>query len=217
MRVVTANLWNGRVLPEGATELIEKTRPDVLAVQELVPEVAQAMAASFQHSHFELADEGPSLGVATSEPAEFARLPLASHQAIVARMGLFEVVNVHMPSPQSIPPWVTFPRRAADVEGLNSYMAQRPGGMLLVGDLNSTPAWPAYRSLTRSLDDAVVVAANGAMPARTWGPTAGSPRLLRIDHVLSRGLRPVHTEVVAVLGSDHSAVVVDFDLPSPLL
>jgi len=39
-------------------------------------------------------------------------------------------------------------------------------------------------------------------------------RLLRIDHVLVRGLVATQTRVLHLRGSDHSALVADLTLPS---
>jgi endonuclease/exonuclease/phosphatase family metal-dependent hydrolase len=80
-----------------------------------------------------------------------------------------------------------------------------------VGDLNSTPRWPAYRRLAGELYDAAVIAAarSGRAPAPTWGPTPRSPRLLRIDHVLTSACDVLDFQVVPVAGSDHSAVLAD--------
>jgi endonuclease/exonuclease/phosphatase (EEP) superfamily protein YafD len=84
-----------------------------------------------------------------------------------------------------------------------------------VGDLNATPNWPAYRRLRGRFDDAAEQAARrvGRAPGRTWGPWPGSPRLLRIDHVLVQGLVGTGSRVLPLRGSDHSALVAELDLP----
>ncbi len=94
---------------------------------------------------------------------------------------------------------------------------ERPGGELkgpariLVGDFNATPYWPWYRRMVSQFTDVAVAVANktGVSPRPTWGPRPGSRRLLRIDHGFVHGLEPEAFEVLDVVGSDHSAIVMD--------
>jgi endonuclease/exonuclease/phosphatase family metal-dependent hydrolase len=102
--------------------------------------------------------------------------------------------------------------RRGQVDGLAAYLSSaEPRPRVLVGDLNSTPRWPAYRRLAAELDDAALIAAArfGRAAAPTWGPYPGSPRLLRIDHVLVDAFEVLDFRVVPIAGSDHSAVVAD--------
>ncbi len=121
-----------------------------------------------------------------------------------------EVINVHMANPIGLP----LPRSAAirrkQLGALLEYTAT-PTSRLVVGDFNASPIWPLYRRMAARMDDAVARAARerGERPARTWGPTAQSPRLLRIDHVFTEGLRPTYAAALSLPGSDHRAVVVD--------
>lgn len=83
---------------------------------------------------------------------------------------------------------------------------------IIVGDFNATPLWPLYwRMASQFTDAAVAVArASGRRTQRTWGPGFGAPRLLRIDHgFVTKGMRVDEFEVVSVLGSDHSAIVMN--------
>jgi len=96
----------------------------------------------------------------------------------------------------------------------NSFCRPRAGApaqRVLVGDFNATPVWPVYRRIASVLSDAALMVARrrGERPRNTWGPWAGSPRLLRIDHAMVEGVGVEDLQVVHVPGSDHSAVVVD--------
>jgi len=148
------------------------------------------------------------------------RLALPERDARVARLaardwpGLardIEVVNAHLANPViGIPASWRF--RRGQVDGLAAYLSSaEPRPRALVGDLNATPRWPAYRRLAAELDDAAQIAAarHGRSAERTWGPYPGSPRLLRIDHVLVDALDVLDFRVVSIEGSDHSAVVAD--------
>ncbi len=215
LRVVTANLFLGRVSASSASDLIERLRPDVLACQELVPTLAAAIGPMFVDGAIHREGHGLSIGLFLAEPARFGSVALASHHAVTARLSSgVEIITTHLPAPHTLPPWKTFKRRAADVASLVAHLRSSPEQpRILLGDLNSSPSWPAYRRLREHLTDApaAVALGNGHRPARTWGPWPGSPRLVRIDHVLSTGIRPVTTSVAAIPGSDHSAVIVDYE------
>jgi len=215
-RILTANVFFGRVSASTLEQLVERHSPDAMAVQELVPPLDTTLHSLFGYGAVAPRDEHLSIGLFSSRPMTFDQLPLASHPALIGRLGEeLEIIAVHLPAPQTLPPWTTFRLRGEDVAALSAFFAQdSERGRILIGDLNSPPLWPAYRRLSRHLQDAPVLVTRrtGSRPARTWGPWVGSPRLFRIDHVLVSGIRPQATSVVPLPGSDHSAVIVDFAL-----
>ncbi len=93
--------------------------------------------------------------------------------------------------------------------------AKNASARVIVGDFNATPYWPWYRRMAAQFTDAAVAVADktGDTPRSTWGPWPGAPRLLRIDHGFVRGLEPEAFEVLDVVGSDHSAIVMDLSSP----
>jgi endonuclease/exonuclease/phosphatase family metal-dependent hydrolase len=224
VRIVTANLFRGRVDPSTLVDLIRDLEPDVLAVQELLPAAAAVISSELPHGELDLRPAGPSIGLALRRPAVVERLALMSHDALVAVLepgewnGLrqtLEITAVHLTNPLQLPPWRTYRKRFGDVRVLAADAARpRAGGRVLVGDLNSPPPMLAYRKLRRYFVDGVEVAAarNGSRPDRTWGPWPRSPRVARIDHVLVSNVEVVATHTVDVEGSDHDAVVVDIDM-----
>jgi endonuclease/exonuclease/phosphatase family metal-dependent hydrolase len=226
-RLVTANLALDRGADPGAfARLVEDLGADVVAVQELGRAQAAALAAVLPFGRLEPRDDYRGMGIARRSPGPVARIPLPPRDAYVAdlelvgpdgRSAVVEILNVHILAPHLQPPWRTLAGRRAQLRGIEARLAATPDRpRVLVGDLNSSPLWPVYRRLTRRLRDAAGEAArvNGGRPARTWGPWPGSPRLLRIDHALVSGLTVHAVRVVAVPGSDHSAVVVDLGLPA---
>jgi endonuclease/exonuclease/phosphatase family metal-dependent hydrolase len=220
---MTANLWHRRTDPEALAELLERIAPDVLAVQELGPEQAEAIASVLPHGQLEPRADYDGMGIALRRPGEVDALALPHRDARIARLspgawpGLtapLEVVNLHVLAPHAPPPWRTLATRMGQVRGLARWLDANPHEARVVcGDLNATPAWPAYRRLAARLRDVAHehAAAAGARPPRTWGPWHGAPRLLRIDHVFASGGRVLDLRAIPVRGSDHSAVVVDFE------
>jgi endonuclease/exonuclease/phosphatase (EEP) superfamily protein YafD len=220
LRLLTANLANGRADAEAFARLVAALAPDVVAVQELAPEQADALTRVMPHGALAPAHDHNGMGVALCRPGAVRRLSLPFRDAHVAEVAavdgtLVEVVNVHLLAPHARPPWRSLAIRRGQVRALEAYLDEAPGRQRVVlGDLNATPLWPAYRRLRARLADGAVEAArgNGHRPQRTWGPWSGSPRLLRIDHVLVTGLRVDHVRVVPVRGSDHHGVVADVSL-----
>jgi len=220
LRVLSANLLYGRADAGALLELVRALEVTVVAVQELGPRQAEALATLLPHGKLEPTPEGTGLGIALRHPGEVEWLPLPHRDACVARLspsgwpGLareVEILNAHLANPVIGVP-AGWHHRRGQVAGLAAYLASaEPRPRALVGDFNATPAWPAYRRLAAELDDAAVLAAarSGRAPEPTWGPYPGSPRLLRIDHVLIDAFDVLDFRVFRLPGSDHSAVVAD--------
>lgn len=226
IRVLTANLWNGGADPDGFADLVQELEADVVCVQELTPEQAEALGRVLPYGCLEPDRNSDGQGIALRRPAELRRLELARRDAHVAMLdpalwpGLpapLEVIAVHVMGPH-VPPWIANWRaRRGQLLGLLRYLDEAtPQARALVGDLNATPLWPVYRRLAGRLQDGPreVARRRGARPPRTWGPRPGTPRLLRIDHALVDRVHVEEAQVVTIPGSDHSALVVDLS-PAP--
>lgn len=224
LRVLTANLWNGRADPDRFEELLRALDLDAVAVQELAPEQARAIERVLGHGKLEPAVDHCGMGIALRHPAAIRRLSLPNRDVWIAELepgdwpGLpetLELLNAHVLAPIDRPLWRTLAVRRAQLRGLLAYLdAAAPRPRILVGDLNSTPIWPVYRRLAERLEDAALRAAQRSRRrlARTWGPRPNGPRLLRIDHVLVRGLEVTEVDVIRIPGSDHSAVLCELEL-----
>lgn len=207
IRVVTANLYNHNVDLEALTNLIEEERPDFLAAQELVPAAARVIERHLPHGLLHPTDDTDGIGIAGASPVVVRRHPLPHRDAMVAE-GPFRLWSVHLANPvDAPPPWRA---RRDQVRALAEAISEvRP--VLVVGDFNATPLWPAYRALSRVLDDGVAewAARNGRSPERTWSYRAWTPPLLRIDHAFAGGLSLSDVRTRRLAGSDHRALIVD--------
>ena len=164
------------------------------------------------------------MGIALRHPAPVEYLPLPLRNARIARLEpadwpelttRVEVINAHLANPIMFPQTRSVRLRREQVAGLRSYQQPpRTPHRVLVGDFNATPLWPAYRRLTTDLSDAALILSsnNGHKPGRTWAPRGATRPLLRIDHVLVNGLKPLDLRVVEVPGSDHAGVLVDLEV-----
>ncbi len=228
LRILSANLWNGRADGEAFANIVTALAVDVVAVQELSPEQAEALSAALPHGEFEPDRTHTGMGIAMARPGEFFRVPMPCRDTRGVRLhardwpcinGSIEILNVHIMAPHVLHhrpgPFVT---RTAQVRALEEFIQGGSQAQLAaVGDFNSTPMWPAYRRIASHLSDAAVLAAerSGRSPSPTWGPWVSAPRLLRIDHGFVRGCEVEQFQVIDIPKSDHSAVVMDISSPAP--
>ena len=214
MKLLTANLLNGGASPSAFEALLERVRPDVLVAQEMGTNLTEVFARYAAYGEMAPSDDNRGRALLGLEPFECRRLPLPWRDATVADMAIdgkpLRVIGVHLANP--IDGIKAVPRRAAQIRALQPII-ESSDRCLLVGDLNATPAWPAYRRLRAGLDDLIDDWARqaGRRSPRTWGPRPGWPTLLRIDHVLGRGVRVTDHRVHEVEGSDHRAVEVTLE------
>lgn len=185
-----------------------------MAVQELATTQAEALASAFPFGT--LAVQPHRMGIALRQPGCVRRIDLFGRSAYAGDVAAdgsgarITVVNAHIVAPHVGPPWRVAALRRRQTHDLDTYLRSAPRPLVLVGDLNSTPLWPAYRRLARTLTDAALQAARreGRRPSRTWGLRYG-PRLFRIDHALVAGVTVDNVQVLPIAGSDHHALVVD--------
>lgn len=222
IRILTANLWNGGADPEAFADLVMALAVDVVCVQELTPDQADALARVMPHGELDPNNDFTGMGIAMRRPAKIHRVPLTCRDVRVATLepcewpglnGPLELANLHMAAPHTVRPKMGLGLRFKQMRDLLPWLGRddKPKQRVMVGDYNATPVWPVYRQIAAHLRDAAVEVARrrGERPRPTWGPWAGSPRLLRIDHAMVEGVEVEDVQVVHVPGSDHSAVVVD--------
>ncbi|MFI5306652.1 MAG: endonuclease/exonuclease/phosphatase family protein [Polyangiales bacterium] len=214
IRLLTANLWNGRADPLALADVIAERQPDAVLAQELSPEQAAVIERALPHGILMPARDMQGMGIALREPAMVSRLPLPKRDALCARLRLpgasteIEIMNLHLSAPTALG---RFGVRRREVSALRAHLRRTSMPRVLAGDFNTLPVMPAYFALRRHLRDAALETRR--RPAPTWGPTARAPRLLRIDHVMVHGLRVIDLEVLAIAGSDHSAIFATLALP----
>ena len=117
----------------------------------------------------------------------------------------FTLVAGHLPRPWFVetPSDLTPSKRQSYEVELAKWLATLDDPLVLAGDLNSTDRGIGYRTLIEGADlvDAMRVRWAATTSTKWW------PLLLRIDHILVRGLCPVSSSTLALEGSDHRAVV----------
>ena len=224
IRLITANLYHDRAEPAALAELLRAFAVDVACFQELGARQASAIARELPHGKLEpgaTPRDHDGMGIAARRPIACSRLALPKRDARIATLAAeawpelgapLELVNLHVQAPHIWPQPRALAVRRAQLAALLPHLdAAREAARVVCGDFNATPLWPVYRALAARVPDLALehAAERRVAPAPTWGPWPGSPRLLRIDHVLGSGVLAANVRVVPLAGSDHSAVLVD--------
>ncbi|MDJ0954616.1 MAG: endonuclease/exonuclease/phosphatase family protein [Acidimicrobiia bacterium] len=215
LRILTANLYSGRADPAAFASALAATEPDIVAIQELAPNAAAVLADWGESRLLDPNEETTGMALAVRARAHLTRLEFPYRDPVLARFdggqwgfGEIEVVNTHLVNPIARPFRVSKRLRRAELAALEGVMKNPVATRLVVGDLNSSPAWPLYRRLTDIAIDGAVAAGK---PKRTWGYFPNSPPMLRIDHVFVQGARCISTDILKIAGADHRALVVDVE------
>lgn len=224
LRILSSNHCRGYADTDAFVELVERTEADVVAVQELWPQEAEALAELLPHGRLEPHEGYLGMGIALRHPGASGRIEMPCRDAGVARLSPgawpqlsreIEIVNLHIAAPHSAVTWRRL-WRPRQMRRLRAYLDAHPVEQrVLIGDLNSTPGWPLYARLARRFDDAARVHARrrGERPSATWCPRPLAPRrLLRIDHCFATGLAIEDFQVFDLPGTDHCAILADFSV-----
>jgi endonuclease/exonuclease/phosphatase family metal-dependent hydrolase len=226
IRILSANLKNGGADPEAFANLVTALSIDVMAVQEVTFEQAEPLSRLFDYGEIVPDDHNVGRGLLCRHPVNISRFKMMWGFGQTVRLecadwnqlgGPVEITNLHIAAPHMRTPRPGPVLRWHQSRELDAYLERSDRGAspaparLLVGDFNATPAWPWYRRMAKRFSDAAVeFAAKRQAPTQpTWGPRPGGPKLLRIDHGFTRGLCVEGFEVLEVVGSDHSALVID--------
>lgn len=218
LRILTANLYNGIADADAFGAILDESHPDVVAAQELGPSAAAVIAKRMPHGLLLPALDHSGMALASSQPIDVHRHSLPHRDGLVGSLALGDypltIWSVHLANPLDLPP--SRNQRGAQVDALAAALAAGKANgerMLLVGDLNATPLWPAYRRLSRHLKDGVADWAErtGTRPSATWAYRSGMRPLLRIDHAFVHGVIVKSVSTLLVPGSDHRALIVDVE------
>jgi endonuclease/exonuclease/phosphatase (EEP) superfamily protein YafD len=218
LRILSANLLIDRADPEDLRRAITEVEPDVVATQELGIRNAAVLADTHVHGLLDPREDYMGLGIVATSPVEVERLELAGRSGWVAHLdpanwpqldAPLDVLNIHLLNPVEWPWPGTRAARRRQIAQVGEYLAGRDTARVIVGDMNSTPAWPEYRMLAELGVDAADAAGTAR---RTWSHYTWGPRWFRIDHAFVTGVTPLGTRTVKIRGSDHLGLVVDIEV-----
>ena len=217
-RLMTTNLLQDRCDVSRFTQVLDDVSPDLVVAQELAPGPAEALAQRYPYTLLHPSLDFTGRGIASRIRADFDDIAMPARNGTAASFEIggepVRLAGIHLMNPISFPWWRSGRARSRQVRAVAGWLDLRPGPVVVAGDFNASPAWPAYKAMEGRLTDLVAeeAAARGAKPEPTWGWRPGWPRMLRIDHVFGVGVRAREALVVPISGSDHAALVVDIEL-----
>ncbi|MFT4624524.1 MAG: vancomycin resistance protein VanJ [Myxococcota bacterium] len=215
VRLATANLRYGNPAVDDIFDALLAADPDAVALQELTPAHAAALAAhplatALPHCILAPAEGGFGVGLCSRTPiadaaiADWGATPVARGR-LSTPAGPLTVVAVHAMPPFSA---LRVRQRGAQLATIGTLRDPRAPTVVL-GDLNTTPDSPAWHTVT---DAGFRTAAKACgMPRRPTWPVPIP--VARIDHVLiDIGLGCAALTHQHVPGSDHAVVIADVAL-----
>lgn len=215
--MATVNMTFGGADADAVVAMVREHQVDVLAVVELTPDAADALADAG------LGDELPFSEV-LAEPGVpgtglWSRFELTgaedvsgffSHTiraTVAGPVGQFDVFAVHPQAPGSR----NHDNWAADLRLLRDVLASVDGPVIVAGDFNTTRDHAGFRDIEAlGYVDAADRIDAGFRP--TFPENRELFPLVPIDHVLTRDvpLRPATFDTVAIPGADHRALIVGY-------
>ena len=220
LRVLSANVLSTNADVEAIARVINQSDADVVAVIEVSPLIVEYLSENcpdYLYQHFEPRGGNFGIGVMSRIPLtdveliESPPLQLPSYKIAFT----FDGQECEMIATHPIPPTGAVKKKCRDgqlehVVGLFDRHSEQ-ACQILVGDFNLTPWSPEFRKLLKNsgLKDASV--GFGVQP--TWHVFPTYLGGLKIDHVLvSPETRVTDFAVIAVPGSDHSAVLAELEI-----
>jgi endonuclease/exonuclease/phosphatase (EEP) superfamily protein YafD len=217
LTVLSFNTAGDKVDAAALYRLIERERPDVVALLELSPRTAAALdkaglAATYPHRLVKPADKAlAGAGLYSRIPIEDASLLPTVTSVMPGATVRVGGIAVRVQAVHTAPPLGGLVGRwQAEHVALVKLARDRREALVLAGDFNSGRQHAVWRELAAAgLTDAHEARARGIV--RTWpDDRALLPALLDLDHVMvSRELVVLAVSERSGLGSDHKALVTD--------
>lgn len=223
VRILSVNTWYHQASDEFLAQTAREMDADIVVLPESSGVQASAVAEAtdlelVQPVSTRTRGGGTALLVRSSWMTEdavesVADLHLTRHQNPVVELDDLTMMGVHTNAPAHshlVDGWVT------EMADLRDWASGVDGPLVMAGDFNSTTAHPELRRLVRGTDDSseMTDCGGGLFAAPTW-PRAGTPSpvpVLRLDHILVRGMACQDSGVVGVPGSDHAGIWADLAL-----
>lgn len=230
VRVVSFNqLFDNRDVAR-SVEVLVAQKADIIALQELVPEMAEALQQLQDQYPYQVLEPRPApggLGILSRYPLEHVEaLPgvhaLQAHLTIAGQSLVF--INAHpsaptgrievpLPFTQMRIPSFDPSRRDRELEHLLEQVRTSQETLIVAGDLNTSDREYMYQRFDALLHDAYAETRGGLGYTFPNSPRWWLPRV-RIDYIWARGnMLPVDAQISCeARGSDHCMLIADLGL-----
>ncbi len=217
LRVLTLNVEGGSADPVAMLRSLRRHQVDVLAVQELTPEIVRLLADAgvaelLPFWHLDPRPGSPGVGL-------WARWPLVPLPPVPGLVAAAPRARIDPAAGHPVTLTVVHP--IAPVNGwehqwqrelalVQSALADTDGPQVVAGDFNASRDHRPFRDiLAAGFLDCADAARRRPWPGFTWPADRGIPSLMRLDHVLvSAELAAVpEARIIRLPGTDHCGVL----------
>jgi endonuclease/exonuclease/phosphatase (EEP) superfamily protein YafD len=223
LRFLTLNALFGAADPVATVDAIRRLKVDVLAVQELTPDLVHGLAQAglgelLPSMHVE-PDPGAA-GTGLWSRWELTPLPPAAGLLFAAPSARVTVEGLPVTLRAVHPVAPIMGRQRGwhqDLVRLRQALTATPGAQVVAGDFNASRDHRPFRDLLADgFADSADIACQRPWPGFTWPANRRYPPVMRLDHILvSPGITVSEARTVKIPGTDHRAVLAVLELPGP--
>jgi endonuclease/exonuclease/phosphatase (EEP) superfamily protein YafD len=222
LRILTVNVQHGRADAAAVVRSLRRHSVDILAIQELTPEMVGRLKDANLTGELPFAHLDPRQGSrGTGLWARWPLAPLASVQGLAAAAPrarvepapgcVLTVTSLHPLAPMKDQTHLW----RQELSLVRSTLTATEGTQVVAGDFNATRDHRPFRGLlTAGFLDCADAARSRPWPGFTWPVAWGIVPIMRLDHVLvSRTGVEVHeTRTFRIPGADHCGVLAVIEL-----
>ena len=222
LRILSVNVQRGSADPGALAGSLDRHRVDVLAVQELTPDMARRLAGAgitgrLRFCHLDPRPGGAGAGLWTRWPVTvLPPVPGLTAAAPRARIDLGDDRAVVVTVVHPVAPLNGLARRwQQELAVIRAALTGMSTSHVVAGDFNATRDHRPFRELLAAgFLDCADVARKRPWPGFTWPADRAIPPIMRLDHVLvsERGMTVSESQVVRVDGTDHRGVLAAIEL-----
>jgi endonuclease/exonuclease/phosphatase (EEP) superfamily protein YafD len=225
LRFLTLNALFGAADPVALVDAIRRLKVDVLAVQELTPDLVDGLAEAGLGELLPSMHVEPDPGAAgTGLWSRWELTPLPSSAGLLFAAPSARVVVSGLPvTLHAVHPVAPIMGRQRgwhqDLVRLRQVLTATPGVQIVAGDFNASRDHRPFRDLLADgFADSADIARKRPWPGFTWPANWRVPPVMRLDHILvSPGITVSEARTLKIPGTDHRAVLAVLELPGPSL
>jgi endonuclease/exonuclease/phosphatase (EEP) superfamily protein YafD len=225
LRFLTVNALFGAADPVAMVDAIRRLKVDVLAVQELTPDLVDDLAQAGLGELLPSLHVEPDPGAAgTGLWSRWELTPLPSSAGLLFAAPSARVIVSGLPvTLHAVHPVAPIMGRQRgwhqDLVRLRQALTATPGVQIVAGDFNASRDHRPFRDLLADgFADSADIARKRPWPGFTWPANWRLPPVMRLDHILvSPGITVSEARTVKIPGTDHRAVLAVLELPAPAL
>jgi endonuclease/exonuclease/phosphatase (EEP) superfamily protein YafD len=223
VRVMTLNAEGGRADAQAAVAAVRAGQVDVLAVQELTPELVRRLDDSGLGQLLPSRSVEPHFG--SNGTGLWSRFPMTALPPLLGLRAATPRIRIEPVPGRQVTVTAVHPmapmkgqerRWQAELSQIQAALTDVAGAQVVTGDFNASRDHRPFRDLLDSgFADCADLARRRPWPGFTWPRSRLIPSVMRLDHVLVSADRVVsvpQARILRIPGTDHRAVLAVVEL-----